>query len=55
MLTPVDLQQKKFTHGMGYARKDVDAFGAGTYEAYFSYGKTDSDEKISPMQILPIR
>ena len=27
------------------ARKDVDAFGAGTYEAYFSYGKTDSDEK----------
>ena len=26
MLTPVDLQQKKFTHGMGYARKDVDAF-----------------------------
>ena len=26
MLTPVDLQQKKFAHGMGYAKKDVDAF-----------------------------
>ena len=27
------------------ARKDVDAFGTGTYEAYFSYGKAGSDEK----------
>ena len=26
MLTPVDLQQKKFKQGMGYARKDVDSF-----------------------------
>lgn len=26
MLTPVDLQQKKFQHGMGYTKKDVDAF-----------------------------
>lgn len=26
MLTPVDLQQKKFQHGMGYTKKDVDSF-----------------------------
>ncbi len=26
MLTPVDLQQKKFQAGMGYSKKDVDAF-----------------------------
>lgn len=26
MLTPVDLQQKKFQVGMGYSKKDVDAF-----------------------------
>ncbi|MGN0395241.1 MAG: DivIVA domain-containing protein [Coprococcus sp.] len=26
MLTPVDLQQKKFQTGMGYSKKDVDAF-----------------------------
>lgn len=26
MLTPVDLQQKKFQHGMGYTKKDVDTF-----------------------------
>ena len=27
------------------ARKDVDAFGAGSYEAYFSYGKAGSNDK----------
>lgn len=26
MLTPVDLQQKKFKQGMGYTKKDVDSF-----------------------------
>ena len=26
-------------------RKDVDAFGAGSYEAYFSYGKAGSNDK----------
>ena len=38
MLTPVDLQQKKFAHGMGYAKKDVDAFfehHLGAYREHF--------------------
>ena len=43
MLTPVDLQQKKFTHGMGYARKDVDAFFDIVVLSYTELYKSNAD------------
>ncbi len=34
MYTPVDIQQKKFKGGMGYKKKDVDAFMTNLLESY---------------------
>lgn len=43
MLTPVDLQQKKFAHGMGYAKKDVDAFFDKVVLSYTELYKSNAD------------
>ena len=43
MLTPVDLQQKKFSHGMGYAKKDVDAFFDKVVLSYTELYKSNAD------------
>ena len=43
MLTPVDLQQKKFAHGMGYTRKDVDAFFDIVVLSYTELYKSNAD------------
>ena len=43
MLTPVDLQQKKFSHGMGYAKKDVDAFFDIVVLSYTELYKSNAD------------
>lgn len=43
MLTPVDLQQKKFAHGMGYAKKDVDAFFDIVVLSYTELYKSNAD------------
>ena len=52
MLTPVDLQQKKFTHGMGYARKDVDAFFDIVVLSYTELYKSNADltNQVSTLQ-----
>ncbi len=34
MLTPIDIQQKKFKSGFGYKKKDVDAFMSALIESY---------------------
>jgi cell division initiation protein len=43
MLTPVDLQQKKFAHGMGYTKKDVDAFFDIVVLSYTELYKSNAD------------
>lgn len=43
MLTPVDLQQKKFAHGMGYTKKDVDAFFDKVVVSYTELYKSNAD------------
>lgn len=43
MLTPVDLQQKKFKQGMGYARKDVDSFFDIVVHSYTDLYKSNAE------------
>ena len=43
MLTPVDLQSKKFALGMGYAKKDVDAFFDMVVLSYTELYKSNAD------------
>jgi cell division initiation protein len=43
MLTPVDLQQKKFQHGMGYTKKDVDSFFDIVVMSYTELYKSNAD------------
>lgn len=43
MLTPVDIQQKKFQHGMGYTKKDVDAFFDIVSHSYNELYKSNAD------------
>ena len=45
MLTPVDLQQKKFKQGMGYARKDVDSFFDIVVHSYTDLYKSNASDK----------
>ena len=43
MLTPVDLQQKKFKTGMGYSKQDVDSFFDIVVHSYNDLYKSNAD------------
>jgi cell division initiation protein len=45
MLTPIDLQEKKFKQGMGYTKKDVDSFFDIVLHSYTDIYKENADLK----------
>ena len=49
MLTPVDIQQKKFHVGLGYDKKDVNTFFDSVSESYESLYRSNAElkEKVS--------
>ena len=49
MLTPVDIQQKKFHVGLGYDKKDVNTFFDSVSENYESLYRSNAElkEKVS--------
>ena len=58
MLTPVDLQQKKFQHGMGYTKKDVDSFFDIVVMSYTELYKSNAEltkKKLRRMQMTRLR
>ncbi len=45
MLTPVDIQQKKFKVGLGYDKKDVNKFFEEVYESYAALYRSNAELK----------
>ena len=45
MLTPVDIQQKKFHVGLGYDKKDVNTFFDSVSESYESLYRSNAELK----------
>ena len=51
MLTPVDIQQKKFHVGLGYDKKDVNTFFDSVSESYESLYRSNAELKREGLHI----